>query len=143
MDTTFIESLIVLMRRHGIAELDYAAGDESLKLRLDVPAGESADGPPAIAPRDAPPPVAEPDDGTSEIRAPMAGCFYRAPAPDAPPFVEVGVPVSAGDPLALLEAMKMLTPVEAEMAGVVAAIHVENGQMVARGDLLITLRPGG
>lgn len=138
MDTDFIENLIALMRRHGVAELEYDSGATRLRLCL-APSGDQVARTAAPAPGQ--PPAADPPASqTGAIHATMAGCFYRAPAPDAPPFVELGQSVAAGDTLALLEAMKMLTPVEAEQDGTVAEIHVENGQSVARGDLLITLR---
>lgn len=144
MDEAEIDALIALMRRHGIAELEHEADGRRVRLKL---AGAAAVAVPedAVAPEpetgpDADLPAAAPSDGTIELRAGMPGHFYRAPAPDAAPYVEVGDSVAEGQTLALLEAMKMLTPVEAEVAAEIVQIHVENAQPVVRGDLLFTLK---
>ena len=136
MDEARIEALVALMRRHGLAELEHEA--EGRRLRLVLADGGTALDPPAPAPE--PVPQAAPASGRTEVRAGMPGHFYRAPAPDAAPYVKVGDRVAPGQTLALLEAMKMLTPVEAETAAEVLEIHVENAAPVARGDLLFTLK---
>lgn len=69
----------------------------------------------------------------------MLGTFYRAPAPDAPPFVEVGSAVNAGDTLCIIEVMKLMNTIKAERPGRVAAILTENGTMVEFGQSLIVL----
>ena len=79
--------------------------------------------------------------GLIEVTAPMVGTFYRASAPGAEPFVKPGDVVAAGDTLCILEAMKLMNEIEAETDGEVAAVEVENGQLVEYGQLLITLRP--
>ena len=71
----------------------------------------------------------------------MVGTFYRAPQPGAPPFVEVGDTVAAGQTLCILEAMKLLNALDAEVDGVVSAIHAENAQPVEYGQLLFELEP--
>ena len=71
----------------------------------------------------------------------MVGTFYRAPAPGAPPFVEEGDAVAAGQTLCILEAMKLMNEVKAEVEGVVRAIHVGNGEPVEYGQLLFELEP--
>ena len=71
----------------------------------------------------------------------MIGVFYRAPEPGAPPFVEVGDPVAAGQTLCLLEAMKLMNEIKAETEGVIRAIHVQNAEPVEFGQLLFTLEP--
>ena len=71
----------------------------------------------------------------------MVGTFYRAPEPGAPPFVEVGDAVAAGQTLCILEAMKLMNELKAEATGVVRAIHVENAQPVEYGQLLFELEP--
>ncbi|MDA8389807.1 MAG: acetyl-CoA carboxylase biotin carboxyl carrier protein, partial [Gammaproteobacteria bacterium] len=73
------------------------------------------------------------------VASPMVGTFYRAPSPDAHPFVEVGSTVSVGDPLCIIEAMKMLNEIEADRAGVVRAILKENGQPVEYGETLFII----
>lgn len=75
------------------------------------------------------------------VKAPMVGTFYRAPAPDAPPFVEVGSRVEAGATLCLLDVMKLMTPVKAECSGRVAEICVQNGDLVEYGQVLFRIDP--
>jgi acetyl-CoA carboxylase biotin carboxyl carrier protein len=75
------------------------------------------------------------------VESPMVGTFYRAGQPGAPPFVEVGDVVSAGQTLCILEAMKLMNEVKAEVEGVVRAVHAENAQPVEFGQLLFELEP--
>lgn len=76
-----------------------------------------------------------------EIEAPMVGTFYRAPAPDAPPYIQVGDTISEGQVLYIIEAMKMMNEIEAEISGVVKEILVENGQPVEYGQPLLLVAP--
>ncbi|KAB7698243.1 acetyl-CoA carboxylase biotin carboxyl carrier protein, partial [Plesiomonas shigelloides] len=73
------------------------------------------------------------------VRSPMVGTFYRTPSPDAKAFVEVGQTVSVGDPLCIVEAMKMMNQIEADKAGVVKAILLENGQPVEFDEPLVII----
>ncbi len=75
------------------------------------------------------------------VESPMVGMFYRAPRPEAPPFVEVGDVVAPGQTLCVLEAMKLMNEVKAEVEGVVRGVHAENGQPVEFGQLLFELEP--
>jgi oxaloacetate decarboxylase alpha subunit len=87
-------------------------------------------------------PAAEPaTDGAIRVEAPMVGTFYRAPQPGAPPFVEEGDAVAPGQTLCILEAMKLMNEVKAEVEGVVRTIHVQNGQPVEYGQALFDLEP--
>jgi oxaloacetate decarboxylase alpha subunit len=79
--------------------------------------------------------------GLVAVESPMIGVFYAAPEPGAPPFVEIGEPVAAGQTLCLLEAMKLFNELKAETPGVVRAVHVENGEPVEFGQLLFELEP--
>ncbi|GAB4328746.1 MAG: acetyl-CoA carboxylase biotin carboxyl carrier protein [Candidatus Zixiibacteriota bacterium] len=76
-----------------------------------------------------------------EIKAPMVGTFYRAPAPNAPPFVDVNQTVKAGDVLCIIEAMKLMNEIEAEQSGRIVKILVENGQPIEYGQPLFLLDP--
>lgn len=87
----------------------------------------------------APPPEADSD--LHDILSPMVGTFYRAPSPDAPPYVEVGDRVEEGQTLCILEAMKLMNELEAEVAGIVRAITVENAEPVEYGQLLFRVEP--
>jgi len=73
------------------------------------------------------------------VKSPMVGTFYRAGAPGSKPFVEVGDTVQSGDPLCIIEAMKLMNEIEADQAGVVKAILVENGQAVEYGQPLVVI----
>jgi acetyl-CoA carboxylase biotin carboxyl carrier protein len=81
--------------------------------------------------------------GPRPITALVVGTFYRRPSPEAPPFVEVGDPVEAGQQVATIETMKLFTPVTAQAAGRVVAIHAEDGEMVEFGQPLLDLSPVG
>ena len=80
-------------------------------------------------------------DGLIRIESPMVGMFYRGPQPGAPPFVEEGDPVAPGQTLCILEAMKLMNEITADVEGVVRTIHVENAQPVEFGQLLFELEP--
>jgi acetyl-CoA carboxylase biotin carboxyl carrier protein len=112
-------------------------------------------GPATAAPAPAPAPAGESaesggstgsesskDDGLQEITSPMVGTFYRAPAPDAPPYVDVGSKVSKGQTLCILEAMKLMNELEAEVSGEIREILVENAEPVEYGQVLFRVAPG-
>jgi acetyl-CoA carboxylase biotin carboxyl carrier protein len=86
-------------------------------------------------------PIAPPADGTIRIESPMVGTFYRAPEPGAEPFVEEGDPVAPGQTLCILEAMKLMNEVKADVEAVVSKVCVENAQPVEYGQLLFELEP--
>ena len=88
-----------------------------------------------------PGPVSPPSDGAVRVEAPMVGTFYRAPQPGAPPFVQEGDTVAAGQTLCILEAMKLMNEVKAEIEATVRSINVENGDAVEFGQLLFELEP--
>lgn len=81
-------------------------------------------------------------DAPGVVSAPMVGTFYRAPSPDEPPFVEVGSKVGLGDPLCIIEVMKLFTTVHAEFAGTVREVGAENAQLVEYGQMLFVIEPG-
>ena len=122
--------------------------------RLVVRRNGAASGAPAVEAAAAAAPAAGPDrpgsesaapaavdDGRVAVRAPMVGSFYRSPAPDEPPFVELGGRVAAGDALCLIEVMKLFTTIEAPVAGRVADIGVEDAGMVEYDQLLFVIEP--
>ena len=151
MDIRKIKKLIELLEESGIAEIEIHEGEESVRISRATSQVQVAAAVPAAAP---PPPVAAApavvpasDQATDNppipaghaIDSPMVGTFYRAPSPGAKPFVEVGDSVNAGDTLCIIEAMKMLNQIEADKAGTVKAILVENGQPVEFGEPLVIL----
>ncbi len=84
-------------------------------------------------------PAVEPDENIEIISSPMVGTFYRAPSPEAPPFIELGDLVKKGQPICIIEAMKLMNDVESEVAGKVVDIMVENGQPIEYGEPLIKI----
>ncbi len=86
-------------------------------------------------------PAPEPADNGTLVKSPIVGTFYRAADPNSPPFVSVGDRVKVGQVLCIIEAMKLMNEIEAEVAGEIARIHPENGQPVQYGDPLFTVRP--
>jgi acetyl-CoA carboxylase biotin carboxyl carrier protein len=84
---------------------------------------------------------AEADSGLAEIVSPMVGTFYRSPAPDAPPYVETGDRVAKGQTLCILEAMKLMNELEAEVSGTIREICVENADPVEFGQVLFRIDP--
>jgi acetyl-CoA carboxylase biotin carboxyl carrier protein len=93
------------------------------------------------APQDAGHAAEEEDSALLEITSPMVGTFYRAPAPDAPPYVEQGDRVAEGQTVCILEAMKLMNELEAEVAGTIREICVQNGDPVEYGQVLFRIEP--
>jgi acetyl-CoA carboxylase biotin carboxyl carrier protein len=111
-----------------------------------APAGEFNAGGPVSAPTapaeaSAPPAGSVSGEDGSVIQSPIVGTFYRAPDPNSPPFVNVGDRVEVGQVLCIIEAMKLMNEIEAEMSGEILKIHPQNGQPVQYGDALFTIRP--
>ena len=146
MDVRKIKKLMELVESHGITEIEITYGDESIRMsRLtstpDIPAAQ----PPATVQATAPAATGRaefvPAEAASgiEITSPMVGTFYAAPTPGAKPFVEIGTRVEVGDTLCIVEAMKMMNPIEAEMEGTIVSILVENGSPVEFGQVLFLI----
>ncbi|MCC7120298.1 MAG: acetyl-CoA carboxylase biotin carboxyl carrier protein [Gammaproteobacteria bacterium] len=140
MDIRKVKKLIELLEESGIAEIEIKEGEESVRISrmmagMAVPAVQAfqvAPGPvaaPAAAVPAAPPPAATKPEGHI-VASPMVGTFYTSPSPDSPPFVKVGQSVRLGDPLCIIEAMKIMNPIEADRAGTVVAVLADNGQPV-------------
>jgi acetyl-CoA carboxylase biotin carboxyl carrier protein len=146
MDLRKLRKLIDLVQESGIAELEITEGEEKVKIvkggAINVTAAPGAPTAPTTAPPvSASAPAAEPEPGQEGhvVKAPMVGTFYRSPSPDAKVFVEVGQIVKEGDTICIIEAMKLMNEIEADAAGVVKAILVENGQPVEYGQALFIL----
>jgi acetyl-CoA carboxylase biotin carboxyl carrier protein len=149
MDLRKLKTLIELVETSGIAELEIQEGEERVRITragtapapalVHLPAGAqpAAPAPAAAAPPAAPAPEPEPEGHV--VKSPMVGTFYRAASPGAKAFVEVGDTVKEGDALCIVEAMKLMNEIEADAAGVVKAILVENGQPVEFGQPLFLL----
>ena len=139
MDLRKVKKLIELLEESGIAEIEIREGDDSVRISrqstvvaaqqpatVQPPPAVVAE-PAAVAP--AAPAPAAPASGDT-VTAPMVGTFYAAASPDSAPFVSVGHEVKVGDTLCIIEAMKIMNPIEAEQAGTITAILVENGHPV-------------
>ncbi len=131
MDMRKIRKLIELVQETGIAELEVRDGDEKIRVAQFAYASGKASVQ-AEAPEDAPVPAAKSVPG-AVMPAPMAGTFYRAPAPGEAPFVAVGDTVAVGDVLCIIESMKMMNRVESDFAGRIAEILVDNGKPIESG----------
>jgi len=155
MDLRKLKTLIDLVAESGIAEIEVTEGEDKVRIvkhanaptmppsaavaaLTAMPAGATA--PVAAAPVAAPaaPAAPEPAAGVT-VKSPMVGTFYRSPGPDAKAFVEVGQTVKPGDTLCIIEAMKLLNEIEAEVAGTVREILVQNGQAVEYGQGLFII----
>ncbi len=154
MDIRKIKKLIELVEESGIMELEISEGEESVRISRGTAAPSSVQYTiPAAAPVAAPAPVAQaapaaataPAASASDdlaghvIRSPMVGTFYRSPSPEAKAFVEVGQAVKVGDALCIVEAMKMMNRIEADKAGVVKAILINDGEAVEFDEPLIVI----
>ena len=145
-----LRRLIRLVQSTGIGELELNSNGRSVRISA-APAGgtwvASAPGPApaaraaAPAPAAAPQPATEPVSTARAITSPMVGTFYRSPAPDADPFVEVGDVVEVGQTVCIIEAMKLMNEIEAETKGRVSQILVENAQPVEFGQKLFLVEP--
>lgn len=142
--------LVEAIRASDFDEFVLEAQDVKLTLRRGVtaPAVMSAAPAPvhpaAAVPEPAPAvSAAEPvrEEGLIDVLAPMVGTFYQAPAPGADPFVRPGSRIKPGDTLCILEAMKLMNEIEAEVEGEVVDVVVKNGELVEYGQVLMTVRP--
>lgn len=151
MDIRKVKKLIELLEESGISELEIHEGEES--VRISRQSQQAPPPAPAPAPAPAPQPAAAQPAGGGEaeapqegglpsghvVESPMVGTFYRASAPGAPPFVEEGQQVQVGETICIIEAMKILNQIEAEVAGTVKAVLVENGSPVEFGEPLMVI----
>jgi len=152
MDIRKVKKLIELLDESGIAEIEIKEGEESVRISRYAPGAPAAPAavaaPIAVAAPVAAPaaaaPVAvdehvEPEEDGFEVIAPMVGTFYASASPGAAPYVQVGDRVNEGDTLCIIEAMKMMNQIEADVSGVVKSIRVQNGEAVEYGQTLVVI----
>jgi acetyl-CoA carboxylase biotin carboxyl carrier protein len=154
MDLRKLKTLIDLVAESGIAELEVTEGEDKVRIAKFSPAPAAPTSPATLiaAPMAAPAatlppgtpapiaaPAAAPEPTGHVVKSPMVGTFYRSPSPGASAFVEVGQTVKPGDTLCIIEAMKLLNEIEAEVGGVLKEILVENGQPVEYGQPLFLI----
>ena len=147
MDLRKLKTLIELVEGSGIAELEISEGEERVRITRTVAAAQQIY---AAAPQPAAPAAPQPAAVAAEpakpaapeghvVKSPMVGTFYRSASPGSKPFVDVGQNVNSGDTLCIIEAMKLLNEIDADQAGVIKAILVENGQPVEFGQPLFVI----
>jgi len=160
LDHDQLQRLLAVLEQSDIQEFKLEGDDFRLEVRRNlppvvmapppaphaaqlVPPPASAAPAPSVAPAPSSPPPAAPAVRADlvEITAPMVGTFYRAATPEDPPFVELGSRIAIGQPVCILEAMKLMNELEAEVSGEVVEILVENGTPVEYGQVLVRVKP--
>ena len=137
-DAELIRSLAELLGETGLSEIEYAVGERRIRVARTVAAPAPPE-PPATAPSPLPAAAAERSSQKGAVTAPMVGTVYLAPQPGAPPFVRAGETVSEGQPVLIIEAMKVMNQIRAPIAGRVADILVTDAQPVEYGALLMLI----
>lgn len=150
-----IKEILDLFNSSNVAEMEVRRGENSVRLRRGatdisqiVPpvatptaVAESSPPPAASTPAAAKPAPPSPDENAVLVKSPIVGTFYESPSPDAPAFVKVGDVVTPGQVLCIIESMKLMNEIEAEVGGTIAAKLVENGRPVEYGEPLFSLKP--
>jgi acetyl-CoA carboxylase biotin carboxyl carrier protein len=152
MDLRKLKTLIDLVAESGIAELEVTEGEDKVRIvkhattlvaspapTATVVAGAPAAPTPATLAAEAAAAAEAEAAAGHVVKSPMVGTFYRSPSPGAPAFIEQGAVVKAGDTLCIIEAMKLLNEIEADVGGTVKKILVENGQPVEYGQALFII----
>ena len=171
VDVRQLEQVLAFMSAHELEEFEYAKGDLHIRLKRALSHGNS-EAPRAVArpdivvphtPADEPParrqqhqsssrrketpreaePAAEEEENFHVIKSPIVGTYYASPSPDASPFIKVGDDVTTGQVVCIIEAMKLMNEIEADVSGEVTRVFIENGQPVEYGEPLFSVRPAG
>ncbi len=131
MDIRKVKKLIELLEESDIAEIEIKEGDDSVRISRGQSSAAVMAAAPVMAAPVAPPAPTEPAAPAGHaVTSPMVGTFYRAPAPGAKNFVEIGDSVTVGETLCIIEAMKMMNQIESDKAGVVKAVLIDEAQPV-------------
>jgi acetyl-CoA carboxylase biotin carboxyl carrier protein len=149
MDIRKVKKLIELLEESDIDELEIKEGEESVRISrhsskhqpmysapMPLPAAPLAATPAPVAPAE---PATKPSTTGHTVLSPMVGTFYRSPSPGSPSFIEVGQHVKVGDVICIVEAMKMMNQIEADKAGTIEAILIEDGQPVEFDQPMVTI----
>lgn len=144
MDIKEIEKVIALMEASSLSELEVSEGDKRLVLKRQTLAAAPVQAPVQVVSQ--PSPTDNKEEKTESksqsghvLKSPMVGTFYQSPSPSSPAFVEVGRAVKKGDVVCIIEAMKMMNQIEADKAGVIEAVLIEDGQPVEFDQPLFTI----
>ena len=157
MDIRKVKKLIELLDESGIAEIEITEGEESVRISRyasgaavvtapSQPPAAAAPSPPSSgqASQEAPAaPAADAEEEGHAITSPMVGTYYSAPSPGSAPFVQVGERGNEGDTLCIIEAMKMMNQIEAEVSGTIKSIRAQNGDPVEYGQILFVIDQRG
>lgn len=152
-----VERLLSFMESHGLEEFEYQEGGVHVRLKkaaahggvvapafsAAAPATPQASSAAQPQAHTAPSSAAQPAEDLHIVKSPIVGTFYAAPSPDAEPFVTVGSRIDAGQVLCIIEAMKLMNEIEADISGEVARVFVENGHPVEYGQQLFGIRTHG
>lgn len=153
MNQKELKELIEFLKEQDIAEFELERGDVKVRIKRGMPvaiapaaltisaptvptAATASPAPPSVAP-----PSKSPDEGLHQVKSPIVGTFYESPSPGSPPFVKAGDTVEAGQVLCIIEAMKLMNEIEADVSGEVVKRLVNNGQPVEYGQPLFSIRP--
>jgi acetyl-CoA carboxylase biotin carboxyl carrier protein len=137
-DPELIRTLAALLNETGLTEIEYAIGDRRIRIAR-VPGGSASVAVPAAAPSPAVPSPPAPVEHPGTVKAPMVGTAYLAPQPGDPPFVRLGDSVAEGQPLLIIEAMKVMNQIRAHSSGRVMQIFVADAQPVEYGAPLMLI----
>ena len=141
MDLRKIKKLIEMLQESDLNEIEVKEGEESVRINrkkgdVEIPQQIVA---PQVQSKEIVENVDEPEENLSFIQSPMVGTFYRKPAPDKEPFVEVGQTIKKGDTVCIIEAMKMMNQVKSEFDGKIISINIGDGEPVEFGQELISI----
>ena len=144
MDIEKLKELIEFMKEEDLLELEIE--EEGKKIKLSRNPKQINVSPSILTPSTSQMPLEtkpqeKKEEGLIEIKAPMVGTFYRAPAPDAQPYVEVGSQIDSGDVVCIIEAMKLMNEIKSEIKGEIVDILAENGEPVEYGQPLFLVKP--
>jgi acetyl-CoA carboxylase biotin carboxyl carrier protein len=156
-DVQRIKELIKIMNENDLTEIEIKHGDDQLSLRRTPPVQVASYPAPIMAPLPSGTPHSLPVEGQTaqgtpqagrpgqenllEVKSPIVGTFYQAPSPDSEPYVEIGAHVDSTSVVCIIEAMKVMNEIKAEVSGTVVERRVSNGQAVEYGQVLFRVRP--
>jgi acetyl-CoA carboxylase biotin carboxyl carrier protein len=152
VDLKDIKAIIDLMKKNSVTEFELEREDFKIRLKrganggvaavpAEEPAGVVYTQPATLTPLNLPPSAPAPVIPEAEIKSPMIGTFYRAPSPESGPYIEVGMEVNPDTVVCIIEAMKVMNEIKAEVKGVITQVMVENAKPVEFGQQLFKVRP--
>ncbi len=146
LDLTQLDALLTRLASHDVSELEWEDETSRIRVVLGKPVVRTAAPSTGAAPAAAPAAQVEPASTATVagtiVTSPFVGTFFRAPTPEAPAFCEVGAAVKKGQTLCIVEAMKLMNEIEADVAGTIAEVYADNGKPVEYGQRLFRIVPG-